>query len=275
MNSTRLSRAILCGLLGGSAFCIAFSFSAAAQVQTQTSETRGQTTKAVTVQRGEIVHIVGNDVVVRMEDGTLRDFDNVSEKVTFMVDGKPVNIHNAKVGMKLEKQTIVSSTPRVITTVEDVTGTVWHVTPPSSVILRLENGETQSFKIPSGQKFTIEGQEKDAWGLRKGMKVQATRVTEVPETLVSHEIRATGKLPPPPPAPSPDVPILVAVVSTPSAPTPVETAAARPESAPKKLPTTASDLPLIGLLGVFFCGLSLATMTIRTIASRSSRVSKA
>jgi len=265
MNSTRLSRTILCSLLGGGAFCIAFSFSAAAQVQTQTSETRGQTAKAVTVERGEIVHIAGNDVVVKMEDGTLRDFDNVSEKVSFMVDGKPVNIHNAKVGMKLEKQTIVSSTPRVITTVESVTGTVWHVAPPSSVILRLENGETQSFKIPSGQKFTISGEEKDAWGLKKGMKVQATRVTEVPETLVSHETRATGKMPDPPP----DLPILVAVLPTPAAPapSPVETAA-RPEPAPKKLPTTAGDLPLIGLLGVLFCGISFMAMLIRTIASR-------
>ncbi len=122
MIATRLSRTILRGLLGGGALCMAFSLSVAAQVQTQKTETQGATTKTVTVERGEIVHIAGNDVVVRMEDGTLRDFDNVSENSTFMVDGKPVGIHNAKVGMKLEKQTIVSSTPRVITTVENVTG---------------------------------------------------------------------------------------------------------------------------------------------------------
>ncbi len=270
MIATRLSRKILRGLLGGGALCMAFSLSVAAQVQTQKTETQGATTKTVTVERGEIVHIAGNDVVVRMEDGTLRDFDNVSENSTFMVDGKPVGIHNAKVGMKLEKQTIVSSTPRVITTVENVTGTVWHVSPPTSVILRLENGETQTFKIPNGQKFTINGEEKDAWGLKKGMQVQATRVTEVPETLISHEIKATGKLPPPPPAPKADVPILVAVLPTPAAPTPapVETASARPEPTPKKLPTTASNLPLIGLLGVLFCGLSLTAITVRMIASR-------
>ena len=266
MISTRLSRKILRGLLGGGALCIAFSLPSAAQVQTQTSEKKSVTTKTVTVERAEIVHIAGNDVVLRMEDGTLRDFDNVSENVTFMVDGRPVNIHNAKVGMKLEKQTIVSSTPRVITTVESVTGTVWHVSPPTTVILRLENGETQSFKIPNGQTFTIDGEEKDAWGLKKGMKVQATKVTEVPETLVSHEVKATGKMPPPPPVPKADVPILVAVLPTPAAP--METAAARPEPAPKKLPKTASDLPLIGLLGALFCGLSLTAITIRTIASR-------
>ena len=77
-------------------------------------------------------------------------------------------------------------------------------------------------------------------------------------------------MPPPPPVPKAEVPILVAVLPTPAAPPPgpVETAAARPEPTPKKLPKTASDLPLIGLLGVLFCGLSLTVMTIRTIASR-------
>jgi hypothetical protein len=43
------------------------------------------------------------------------------------------------------------------------------VTPPISVILTLENGENQAFKIPEGQKFTVNGQEVDAWGLKKGM----------------------------------------------------------------------------------------------------------
>lgn len=31
---------------------------------------------------------------------------------------------------------------------------MWHVTPPISVILTLENGENQAFNIPEGQKFT-------------------------------------------------------------------------------------------------------------------------
>src|SRR5438034_9402229 len=111
MNSTRLSRTILRGLLGGGALCIAFSLPSAAQVQTQTSEKKGETTKTVTVERGEIVHIAGNDVVLRMEEGTLRDFDNVSKTVTSMVDGRPVNIHTAKVGIKLRNKRMVRSPP--------------------------------------------------------------------------------------------------------------------------------------------------------------------
>jgi hypothetical protein len=260
----KLSARILRCVISGGAFCMAFLLSSQAQVQTTKTETRGEAVKEIKVERGEIVYINGNSVVVKMEDGTYRHFDNVPDSVTFMVDGQPVNIHNAKVGMKLEKQTVTSTTPKVVTTVETVTGTVWHVSPPSSVILTLENGQNQQFKIPKNQKFMVDGQETDAFGLRKGMKVTAQRVTEVPETEMAQQIKRSGNAPPPPPAPKADVPILVAAAKP--APAPVETAASEP--APTKLPKTASDLPLIGLLGALFTGLSLTAMSIRTIASR-------
>jgi len=262
MISVRFSKKHLIGPLGGIALCLALSLSAAAQVQTNKSETLGETTKAVTVERGEIVYLNGNNVVIKMEDGSLRHFDNVPDNVTVMVDGKPVNIHSAKVGMKVEKQTITSTTPKVITTVETVSGTVWHVTPPNSVILTLENGKNQSFKIPKGQKFTVDGEETDAFGLKKGMKVRAQRVTEVPEVVLAQEIKRTGKMPPPPPEPKADVPILVVTMQ----PAPVETAAAEPR--PKQLPKTASNFPLVGALGMLLCAVSLTGMAIRKIAIR-------
>jgi hypothetical protein len=263
MISKRFSRTILSGPLGGGTLCLLLSIPAAAQVQTQKTEAPGETTKTVQVERGEIVYVNGNSVVVKMENGELKHFDNVPDSVTVMVDGRQLNVHQVKAGMKLEKQTITSSMPRVITTVETVTGKVFHVQPPNSVILTLENGENQSFKIPQGQKFTINGQETDAFGLRKGMRVSAQRVTEVPETVIAQEIKRTGKMPPPPPQPDADVPILVA--SAPPAPAaPVETAAAA-EPAPKKLPKTASDLPLVGILGVFLCAISLIGTAIRRV----------
>ena len=261
MNSTRFSRTILRCLLGGGALCIALSLASARQVQTTTSESHGEPTKEVTVQRGEIVYLNGNSVVIKMEDGSLREFDNVPESVTFMVDGKPVSIKDAKVGMKLEKQTVKITKPKVVTTVETVTGKVWHVAPPTTVILTLENGQNQQFKIPDGQKFMIDGQETDAWGLKKGMKVSAQRITEVPETVVTEEIKRTGSAPPPPPAPKPDVPILI-VAAKPAAPAPAPAA----EAPPAKLPTTASNLQLIGFLGAIVCVLSVITMAIRKIA---------
>jgi hypothetical protein len=265
MISTRVSRTILFGLLGGGALCAAFSLPATAQVQSSTTVAHDEPTSTVKVERGEVVYVSGNNVVVKGEDGELRHFNNVPESVTVTVDGQKLNVHQLKPGMKIERQTITTATPRVVTKVETVTGRIWHVTPPNSVILTLENGENQSFKIPQGQKFMVDGEEKDAWGLKKGMKIAAQRVTEVPETVITQEIKRTGTAPPPPPEPKADVPILV-VVAQPAAP--VETAQAAPEAAPKKLPTTGSDLPLIGLLGALFCGLSLTAMTLRTIAGR-------
>jgi len=265
MNSTRLSKVILRGLLGGGALCLALSLSATAQVQTTKTVTHGQATKDIKVERGEIVYVSGNSVVVKMEDGTLRHFDNVPESTTITVDGKQLNVHQLKSGMKVERQTITTTTPRTITTIKTVTGTVWHVSPPNSVILTMENGQNQSFKIPKGQKFTVDGQVTDAFGLKKGMKVNAQQVIEAPETVVAQEVKRTGIAPPPPPAPAADVAMLVLVEPAPAAPA-TETAAAEP--APKKLPTTASNLPLIGLLGALFCGLSLMAMTIRAITSR-------
>jgi hypothetical protein len=268
MIPTRWSKTLLRGLLSEGALCIAFSLSSVAQVQTKETEALGEPTKEVKVERGEIIYINGNSLVIKMEDGTLRHFDNVPDSVSFMVDGKPVNIHNAKVGMKLEKQTVMTTTPRVITTVETVTGKVWQINPPSAVILTLENGENQRFKIPKGQTFVIDGRETDAFGLKKGMKVSVQRVTETPETVMAQEVRRTGTAPPPP-APQQDVPILVAVAKPAPAPAPVQTAAAEP--APTKLPKTASNLPLIGLLGALLCVLALLPMMIRTVILRSAK----
>lgn len=266
MKSTRLSRTILRSLLAGGALCIAFSLTASGQVQTTTKTTpEGAPTKTIKVERGTVVYVSGNNCVIKAEDGTLRHFDNVPESTTVTVDGKQLNIHQLQPGMIVERQTITTTTPKMITTVKTVTGTVWQVSPPNSVILTMENGKNQQFKIPKGQKFTINGQETDAFGLKKGMKVDAQQVIEQPITVVTQEIKRTGIAPPPPPAPKPDVPILVLFVPV-AAPAPVETAAAEP--APSKLPTTASNLPLIGLLGVLFCGISLAAMAIRATISR-------
>ena len=262
MIEFRLSRIVTRGLLVGGALCIAFSSPAVAQVQTQTSVAHGQANHEVKIERGEIVYVSGNDVVIKMEDGSLRDFNNVPDSTTVTVDGKQLNVHQIKPGMKVEKQTITTTTPRVITKVETVTGKVWHVNPPNSVILTLEDGTNQSFKIPSGQKFTINGQETDAFGLRKGMVVSAQRVTEIPETVVTQQVKRTGTMPPPPAPPKQDVPVLIA--AAPPKPAPAETAAAEPPPA-TKLPKTASELPLVAVLGVALCGLSLLSTALRKL----------
>jgi hypothetical protein len=262
MISIGSSKTITRGLLASGALCVAFSLPAAPQVKSNETVEHGTPTKQVTVQRGEVIYVSGNDVVIKMEDGLLRDFFNVPESTTVTVDGRQLNVHQIKVGMKIEKQVITTTTPRVITKVETVTGKVWHVSPPSTVILTLEDGTNQSFKIPMNQKFSINGEETDAFGLKKGMVVSAQKVTEVPETVVTQQAKMTGTMPPPPPAPKADVPVLVFVAPAPAR---VETASAEP--APTKLPKTASELPLLGLLGMLLCGLYLFSKVARKLAT--------
>lgn len=271
MISIRLLRTTLCALLTGGAFCIAFSLPAEGQVKTTTTTTHGTATKQVKIVQGEIVYVNGNDVVLKMADGTLRHFPDVPDNVTFMIDGRPVNVHDAKVGMKIEQQTITTTAPKVITTVQTVSGKVFRVSPPNWVILTMDNGQNQQFKIPKGQKFMIDGQETDAFGLRKGMRVSAQKVTEVPESVISQQIERTGIAPPPPPAPQADTPILVVLAVPIPPPQPASSEAADAEPTPTKLPTTASEVPLIGLLGALLCGFSLATMAIRAISLRHPR----
>ncbi|HWS96302.1 MAG TPA: hypothetical protein VN620_07505 [Candidatus Methylomirabilis sp.] len=195
--------------------CIAFAASMSAQVQSQTATTSGAPTKEVKIETGEVVAVKGNDLFVKMPDGTIRDFPNIPGNAMATVGGKKLGIHELKPGMKLQRTTVTTTTPQVVTTIETVTGKVWHVNPPVSVILTLENGQNQMFKIPEGQKFTVDGQETDAWGLKDGMKVTATKITTAEASSVTQKTQVTGTMPP-------DVPVLIAT----GAPTPVPTASA-------------------------------------------------
>jgi LPXTG-motif cell wall-anchored protein len=240
--------------------CFAFAISVSAQVQTQTSTHTTGTGHTTKVENGEVVHVSGNNLVVKMADGTIRDFPNVPDSVKITVDGKELSVHDLKPGMKLQRTITTTSTSRIVKTTQSVTGKVWQVTPPNSVILRLEDGTNEQFQIPPGQKFNINGQETDAFGLKKGMSITATKVVEVPETTFAQQAKVTGEMPPTPAAPPADLPILV-VVAVP-APAPSPSVAAAP--APTKLPQTGSELPLIGFIGMLSIASSLGLKAFRS-----------
>jgi RNase P/RNase MRP subunit p29 len=235
--------------------CLAVVLRTSAQVKTETATTSGHAAKEVTVERGEVVSVSGNDLVVKMEDGEIRHFPNVPENAKVTVDGKQLGIHDLQPGMKLQRTITTTTTPQTVTTVQSVTGTVWQVQPPTSVTLTLENGENQQFTIPAGQKFTIDGQETDAWGLKKGMKVSATKIVEEPVTVFEQQKQLTGTAPPPPPpAPPANVPILVAAAAAPPA-----------AAEPAKLPQTGSFIPLLGMLGLLSIGTSYGLRILRKL----------
>jgi hypothetical protein len=240
-------------LFAAGTLCMTLAARGSAQVKTTTTTTSGQTTHEVTVARGEVVSVNGRDLLIKMEDGTIRHIANVPESATATVDGQQLGLRDLKPGMKLERTITTSTTPKTITTVQTVTGKVWYINPPSSVILSLEDGTNQKFNIPKDQKFTVDGQVMDAWGLKKGMVVSATKIVEVPVTEVENQRRVTGSMPPPPPAPPANAPILIAAAAPEPAP-----------AAPAELPKTGSLLPLIGMLGSIFLLSSFGLRIIRS-----------
>jgi len=230
---------------------------ALAQVKTATSTETGTPLQAVTVERGEVWYVSGNDLVVKMEDGTLRNFMNIPEDARVTVDGKQLSVKELRPGMKLQRTISTTMTPAVITTVQTITGTVFYVSPPKSVILTLEDGTNQKFDIPKGQMFEVQGKTVDAFGLKKGMKVSAAKIVQTPATMTATEKVVTGTMPPPP-----NMPILVAASAPkPAPPPPPPPAAEAPK--PAKLPVTASPLPLLGLVGLLLVGLGLGLGIVR------------
>jgi hypothetical protein len=226
--------------------CLLLSGVLAAQVQTESSTSQGKATVKTTVERGEVVNVSGNDLIVKMEDGTIRNFPDVPESARITVGGQQLSIHDLKPGMKLERTITTTTTPQVVTTVHTVKGTVWQVRPPIWVTLRLEDGSVEQFKIPEGQKFMV----------------------NVPENVISQQRSVTGQMPPPP-TEAVQGPVLIVVQKQVAPP---QVAQANPPAAqPKaqKLPQTASDLPLIGLIGTVLVLFGVAVFLMgsrRTIA---------
>jgi hypothetical protein len=256
----------LLSLLGAGIVCLVFAVAMLAQETSKTETKAGPGSKKVQVERGEVVYVSGNELVVKMEGGEVRHFPNVPDSARATVDGKELSIHELKPGMKLQRTITTTTTPRTVTTVRTVQGKVWQVSPPNSVILSLADGTNKQYKIPKGQKFMIEGQEKTAFELKKGMNVSVTAITEVPETVVAEQRRTTGSAPPPPETP----PIQGALLIETPLPAPAHSAmaaapaAAAPEPPPAKLPKTGSALPLVGLLGLLCSGLSVGLRMLRT-----------
>jgi hypothetical protein len=106
---------------------------AAAQETTQTTVTHGATEQQVSVEHGEVVYVSGNDLVVKdLETGELRNFI-VPDQAKATVDGQEMSIHDLKPGMKLQRTITTTTTPKVVTTVKTIEGTIVNVNPPVSV----------------------------------------------------------------------------------------------------------------------------------------------
>ena len=236
--------------------CTLVMATAWAQDTSSTSTTQSGPANVTTeVRSGEVLYVSGNDLVVKVDDGQVKHFV-VPESTKFNVDGKDLSVHDLQPGMKLTRTMVTTSVPKTVRTVRTITGTVWHVNAPSTVILTLEDGKNKEYKVPKGQTFEMAGQTYDVFSLRKGMKINATVVTESPLVETSSTRALTGQAPPPPPETPPATgALLIEQVATVAPPA--------QEVAQTTLPKTGSLVPLIGLIGLLSLAASLCIRVAR------------
>src|SRR5215471_7350082 len=84
------------------AVCVMLTIAMAAQVETGTTIQTGAPTQQVQVDRAEVVYVAGNDLVIRMDNGQIEHVV-VPNGVTVTVEGKELNVHDLKPGMRLQQ----------------------------------------------------------------------------------------------------------------------------------------------------------------------------
>ena len=156
----------------------------------------GQTTQSIEVKQGKVVYVSGQDLVVKMADGTVKHVV-VPKDFKFHVNGKDVGVQDLKEGTQLTQTITTTTTDTEVTNVRNVDVTVKDVKPPY-VIVQNADGTTRQVKVPDGTKFSVDGGQKTVFDLRPGMKLKGTVVTTTPQTVVSSNQKVTGKTPPTP-----------------------------------------------------------------------------
>ena len=188
------------------AFCCAFAIAAIAvdawaQDATVTTVQHGPSSYDTTVQNAEIVYAEGNNLVLRSDEGKIEHLV-VPDEDKFHVNGREVSVYELKPGTKLTETLVTTTTPKYVNSVRTIEGTVWHVQAPHTLVLTLPDNQHVAYDVPKHAKFSIDGQEKTVFDLRKGMKVQATIVTDEPQSVVEYSKTVTGKAPPTPETPT-------------------------------------------------------------------------
>jgi LPXTG-motif cell wall-anchored protein len=227
-----------------------------AQDTSTTTTHKAATSYETQMKSGTVVYVSGNNLVVKGADGEVKHLV-IPEGQMFEVDGKQLTVHQLTPGTHLTRTITTTTTPTTIKTVRTIEGKVWHVNPPTMVILTLPDGTNKQYNIPKGQMFTIDGQQQSAFHLKKGMMVSATVVTEEPVTHVSQSQAVTGVGPQ-----MPDKVDVLLVESSTQPAQPTQSAAAA-EPTPAALPKTGSEWPLVGLLGFGSLGAGMLTRRIR------------
>jgi hypothetical protein len=244
-------RASVCRLALAVAMVSAIASIASAQQPTTTSTTE--------TKRFEIIAVDGNNLVVRLPEGT-REI-TVPDDFRLTVNGQQMSVQELKPGMKGTASITTKTTVTPVTVTEVKNGTVRQVT-GSTIMVQTDQGFktfTQSDADKRGVKIIRDGQPVQLSDLRSGDKLSATIVTtKPPRVQTEKQVQATLAREAAPPA-EPARPTAGArAPSAPAEPAAGTSGAAPPAPATRKLPKTATQKPLLGGVAVMFLVLGFA-----------------
>lgn len=259
MNRMKTRFATVFGLMALAALGSFLAGRALAQEKTVEHVPAGPHEVKVELKHSTVVHVEGNQLVARLENGTLEAVQ-IPEDFRFHMDGQMLSVHELHPGMTLTEEVTTTVRPVIIRTVEVKNGTIWFAN-GTHISIRDENNKVHHYTIPEWSKVTINGDEMSVFDLRQGMKVNTTIMTEEPvnfvereaKTRVQHPVPATREeLREPTPTPEPTV-----------TEEPTAEPAPAPEAEVKELPKTASPLPLFGLGALLSLGAAFGLRRLR------------
>jgi len=238
-----VTRTLIRLMLGG----VLVGVTAAATLAQSTTETK----------KFQVIAVEGNKLVVSLPEGTKEL--TVPDDFRFTVDGQSLSVHQLKPGMA-GTATITTTTTSVPVTVTEVkNGTVMQAM-GTSIIVRTSDNQIKMFSQGDidkrGVKIMRGGQPAQISDFRANDKLSATIVTTYPpKVLTEKEVQATLAKAAPAGAAAP----------APAAAAPVAQSAS---AEPRALPRTASQLPLLGLLGFASLVAGVSLTVRRRLATR-------
>ena len=238
-----MTRTLIRLMLGG----VLVGMSAAATLAQSTTETK----------KFQVIAVEGNQLVVKLPEGTKEL--TVPDDFRFTVDGQSLSVHQLKPGMA-GTATITTTTTSVPVTVTEVkNGTVLQAM-GTTIIVRTSENEIKMFSQGDidkrGVKIMRGGQPAQISDFRANDKLSATIVTTFPpKVLTEKEVQATLAKAAPAGAPA-------------AAPAPAAPVAQSASAEPRALPRTASQLPLLGLLGFASLVAGVGLTVRRRLATR-------
>ena len=111
-----------------------------------------QTTRQVDVNRGTVVYASGNDLTVKMEDGTVKHFV-VPSNYKLSVDGKEVSVQDLRPGTKLTQTITTTTEEQLVTEVRTVDVKVVEAKPPNLPSPRATRSSTSGFPKEQGSRL--------------------------------------------------------------------------------------------------------------------------